>query len=198
MTYYEHYVECLGVDTINGVQTFHIKPNLLAHESYMDYWYSPTKKSIFKIEADWFGIDLDVTLNNCAPLKPSKPDGNEKVKPGQTWSYQTVAIDPNSDRIYYQWDWDGDKKFDEKTTEVYKSGEMCSISHNWTWKELIFGNKKIHVRAIDVNDEVSVWSDPLKISYNLNKPLSQRLYLLKLLLNNIFKFLTGEKQFFYL
>jgi len=75
-----------------------------------------------------------------------------------SYSYTSSAIDPNGDRIYYQFDWDDGSK--SEWFGPYLSGQSISVSHIWNNK----GSFQIKIKAKDVNGEEGVWSDPLAIS----------------------------------
>jgi hypothetical protein len=107
-----------------------------------------------------------ITANN-PPNKPNKPIGLTYGQVGVSYSYESLAIDDNGDQIHYMFDWaDGT---DSGWIGPYNSGDTCQVSHIWN----IRGSYSVKVKAKDVHNAESVWSDPLSItmpkiqSYNL-------------------------------
>jgi hypothetical protein len=104
---------------------------------------------------------------NQPPNKPSKPTGLSYGKVGVSYTYESRAIDNDSDLVYYMFDWaDGT---DSGWIGPYYSGDTCQVSHIWNTR----GSYSVKVKAKDVHNAESVWSDPLSItmpkiqSYNL-------------------------------
>jgi hypothetical protein len=98
------------------------------------------------------------------PSKPNKPNGPVKIEPGVTYTYKTRSSEPDSEKIRYLWDWNGDYIIDERTG-YYNSDEEVTISHIWYKK----GNYAIKVKAEDESRLQSFWSDPLSISISRDK-----------------------------
>jgi PKD domain-containing protein len=99
-----------------------------------------------------------INVDNEPPNKPSIPEGATMGRIGVSYSYNSVADDPNGDRIYYQFDWDDGTKSD--WLGPYVSGQGISTSHIWSNR----GSFQVKVKAKDESGEESVWSDPLSIS----------------------------------
>ena len=97
------------------------------------------------------------------PNKPEKPSGPIIGKAGEEYTFSTSTTDPNSDKLYYKWDW-GNETSD--WLGPYDSGKKVTASHIWNEKE----SYNIKVKAKDVYDEESPWSDPLPIIIPKNKP----------------------------
>lgn len=95
--------------------------------------------------------------SNNPPETPSKPIGKTIVFRGEEETYATNTTDPESDDIYYMWDWD-DGNFSE-WLGPYVSGEMCEA--NYSWQEN--GTYEVKVKAKDVHNDESDWSEPLSI-----------------------------------
>lgn len=95
---------------------------------------------------------------NNPPSKPSKPSGSNLVRVGRSYSYSTVAFDPENDDIYYWFDWGDDT--DSGWDGPHNSGDNVTVSHIW----VNVGSFPIKVKAKDVHGAESVWSDPLTIS----------------------------------
>ena len=95
--------------------------------------------------------------SNNAPYKPSTPEGPSSGKPGVKYMYTTDTEDPETNEVFYMWDW-GDDNFSE-WLGPYESGETCTASHIWDEK----GTYSIRVKAKDIYGEESDWSDPLEV-----------------------------------
>jgi hypothetical protein len=134
-------------------------------------------------------------FSNIKPDKPEKPDGNIKGKIGGEYNYSTISSDPNGDNLYYKWDWG-----DEISGWIgpLPSGEICHVKHIWNNK----GDYEIRVKAKDIYDEESDWSEPLEISMPKNKQDINTLYVNLFLriwfVRGLFKFLDEDDEYIYL
>ena len=106
-----------------------------------------------------------VNIINNPPEKPNKPSGPASGKIGSAYVYSTSTHDPDDNQVFYKWDW-GDGNVSDWMGS-YNSGEMASASHQWNEK----GTYSILVKAKDIYDEESDWSDPLSIIMPRNKGL---------------------------
>lgn len=116
------------------------------------------------------------------PEKPHKPTGPTNGKPGKKYKFTAKASDPDSDQVYLKFNW-GDNT-NSGWLGPYKSDENISVTH--TWSET--GSYSIKVKAKDIYDYESEWSDPLNISISKNKPITRHLSLSRIL--------TYFKQFY--
>ena len=95
---------------------------------------------------------------NHQPEKPQRPRGPTTGKAGRTYTYSTSTTDPDGDQIYYKFDWDDD------TTSgwigPYDSGDTVEASHVWGNR----GGYSVKVKAKDIHDAESPYSDPLSIT----------------------------------
>jgi len=108
---------------------------------------------------------------NSPPEKPSRPSGQTSGEAGVTYLYTTITTDLDGDQVYYKWDWgDGTAS---NWLGPYASGAEASASHSWSK-----GSYSIKVKAKDVHDAESGWSDPLPISMplDLNMQIIQQQY----------------------
>jgi len=103
---------------------------------------------------------------NLPPNKPEKPTGEINGKTGTSYTYTSSTIDVNGDQLYYLFDW-GDGN-DSGWKGPYDSGDTISESHIWD----VQGTYPIKVKAKDIYDEESVWSDSLEISMPKNKSIN--------------------------
>ena len=107
------------------------------------------------------------------PNKPITPSGQIKGSLDVEYTYTSNATDLNGDQVYYLWNW-GDST-NSGWLGPYNSGVTCEAKHIWNVK----GNYNIKVKAKDIYNIESSWSDPLPITmpYSYN-PILQSLELL--------------------
>jgi agmatine/peptidylarginine deiminase len=94
---------------------------------------------------------------NTAPDIPIRPEGPTQGKPGHTYIYSTQTVDAENDNVYYQWNWG-----DGTTSEwlgPFTSGETATATHVWEEK----GTYTVKVKAQDVHEKESDWSEPLSV-----------------------------------
>jgi len=107
---------------------------------------------VFKIrryQSSYEGLEI---LKN-APIKPSTPYGPSEIKRGIKYTYSSYTVDPQDDEIYYLFDW-GDET-DSGWLGPYNSSEKINASHSWKRS----GSYEIIVKAIDINNYESIWSE---------------------------------------
>lgn len=107
------------------------------------------------------------------PNKPSQPSGQTNGIVGQEYVYTTSTTDPDGDQVYYLWDWgDGNNS---GWSQAYFSGTTVGVKHKWTSK----GSYSVKVKAKDMLEQESSWSDPLAITMPYSyKPIPHFLELL--------------------
>jgi len=107
------------------------------------------------------------------PIKPTIPKGHKIGAVGTNYSYFSSTTDVDGDQIFYLFDW-GDGT-NSSWLGPYDSGEGCNATHTWIQKN----RYQIKVKAKDIYDAESNWSDPLSITmpYTYN-PMLQFLELL--------------------
>jgi len=110
------------------------------------------------------------------PDKPATPSGKISGKAGTEYIYMSNTTDPDGDQVYYWFDW-GDNT-NSGWLGPFDSGETVSAKHVWTVK----GDYEIKVKAKDVYDAESEWSDPLSISMPKNKAINPFLLFLERLI----------------
>jgi hypothetical protein len=102
-------------------------------------------------------VEITVKLNK-APVKPNKPSGPTKGKPGISLTFSTNTSDPDRDQVFYIWDWgDGNQSI---WMGPYESDEIVNASWTWTEKK----EYSIRIKAKDSYDHESDWSDSLNVS----------------------------------
>lgn len=100
-------------------------------------------------------------LQNNPPQQPSQPVGKTSGHAGTVYTYSTSTIEPDNQDLYYWFDW-GDGT-NSGWLGPYASGQLCSASHSWSK-----GSYSLRVKAKDVHDAESIWSDYLPISMPLD------------------------------
>ena len=113
--------------------------------------------------------------SNNPPDQPNRPSGSSTGIIRQSYTYTSSATDPEGDRVYYMFDWDDGSVSSWKGP--FNSGEFVSVSHIW----LNPGNYNVRVKAKDVYDLESIWSEPQPITM----PKNREIYLYNLWLERI-------------
>jgi hypothetical protein len=124
------------------------------------YQVKAQAKDLHGSTSDW-SSPLVVVISsggNNPPDKPSTPSGTSNGKAGTSYTYSSNSHDIDGDQLYYLFDW-GDGN-DSGWKGPYNSGDIISESHIWD----IQGTYPIKVKAKDLYDEESVWSDSLSVS----------------------------------
>ena len=182
---YGHYVTIAGIspnlsqiaisDPIRDITnptiqyTQHNDAAIVSHDVYTINTTSPVPE-----EGSWWLMNYDraqyyavvsasvvitpIIPNVNPPDKPVKPSGITEGKPGIDYTYTSSTIDPDGDQIFYLFDWsDGT---DSGWIGPYESGEEANASYIWNER----GDFEIRVKAKDINDLESPWSDPLSVT----------------------------------
>ena len=110
-----------------------------------------------------------VFIPNAAPNKPDKPSGPPSGKVGEEYNYTSSATDPNGDQVMYLFDW-GDGS-DSGWLGPYNSSENASGKHIWNKK----GTYQIKVKAKDIYEKESIWSDSLSVKIPKNRAITKPL-----------------------
>ena len=111
--------------------------------------------------ADSFKPKLTVEYN-CPPNTPTKPSGPTSGYIETSYTYQTMAIDPDLDQVWYWFDW-GDGA-NSGWIGPYMSGATGSSSHSWSST----GTYSVKSKAKDVpNGAESGWSDALEVTISV-------------------------------
>ena len=120
-----------------------------------------------------------ILIGNNAPIKPNTPIGISSGISDESYDYVTTTTDFEGDDIFYKFDW-GDGT-ESEWLGPFDSGIEISKSHSWGEDGLYF----IRVKAKDIYDSESEWSDPLRITIPKTKDIS----FLKFLFLRLFNFL---------
>jgi hypothetical protein len=100
-------------------------------------------------------LKITETTNN-PPEKPSLPSGPTIGKTSINYTFITSTTDPDTDDLYYQWDW-GNEVSD--WLGPYASGQSVQAIHSWSTA----GDYPVKVKAKDTYGSQSTWSDTLTI-----------------------------------
>ncbi|MCU0851235.1 MAG: PKD domain-containing protein [Candidatus Thermoplasmatota archaeon] len=98
-----------------------------------------------------FGYELSTT--NAPPLTPAAPTGPDTGVIGIEYSFQALTTDPESDQVYYMFDW-GDGTMSD-WIGPFASGAPGSTTH--TWDDA--GTYEVKAKAKDVGGGESGWSE---------------------------------------
>jgi hypothetical protein len=114
-----------------------------------------------------YQTQLDSELHNIEapnqpPNTPSIPSGPTSGQIGISYPYSTVTTDPNSDNVYYWFDWGDDTN--SGWIGPYPSGTSGSASKEWNNP----GTYNVKTKAKDEHGAESspLWSDPLPVCIN--------------------------------
>jgi hypothetical protein len=129
----------------------------LRHMYTNGLWYS-VKYEMFEWGAFWGSPNLSMGNVNSPPLTPTTPSGVAKGDPGMEYDFYSSTTDPDGDDIFYLFDW-GDEILGD-WLGPYTSGDACIASHTWADN----GIYDVRVRAKDVYDYESDWSNPLSVA----------------------------------
>jgi len=113
--------------------------------------------------------EFQLTDVKYPPSNPETPKGKVLGETNTTYSYCSVSMDPEGDKICYGWDWDGDYIVDE-WTDFVDSNTYVNTLHSWQ----VEGTYNIKVKAKDDQDLESDWSKHIVVSMSSNHIPDQR------------------------
>jgi len=147
-------------------------------ESNISTQYYNTKNLLLETKYYWKIVTWDffnasnesliwnfTTRINRPPYEPIKPNGSTKGKKGEEFEYNTTAIDPDGDDLFYWFEWGDDKN--SGWLGPYPSAKEVNNTHIWTES----GEYQIKVKAKDIFGADSNWSESLNIT--IIEPLIQ-------------------------
>ena len=102
------------------------------------------------------------------PIKPSAPIGPTYLRSGEVGNFSVHTTDPDGDQIYYMFDW-GEGENNTGWIGPYKSGRMVTVSKSWSNLGDSIKTIDVRVKAKDINELESEWSDPLTVKMVKNK-----------------------------
>jgi hypothetical protein len=143
------------------------------HEyNFNDYYHTPediienmnitysTKSS--KLIIATLGELAQAFLIGSPPEKPVSPNGPSEGIEGEELTFTTSTIDPDGDQVYYMFDW-GDSNY-SLWLGPYDSGETIEVTN--IWEEM--GIYNVRVKAKDINNRLSEWSESKVVTINNN------------------------------
>ncbi|GAG16440.1 unnamed protein product, partial [marine sediment metagenome] len=105
---------------------------------------------------------------NQPPNIPDTPDGPPILGVGESGTYNTSTIDPESDQVQYRFDWDANGTHDYSDwTSLDSSGHIGALQNYWT----IAGTYEVKAQARDENNILSNWSSEFTVNI-LSPPLT--------------------------
>jgi len=112
--------------------------------------------------SDWsepLFVQVIPRANNNPPNTPNKPYGEDTLFINTPYKFKTICLDPDEDRVRYQWDF-GDGTITEwDETFWLEDGYQEVCSHIWENE----GQYNIKVRAMDYNGVVTPWSNTKQV-----------------------------------
>ena len=171
---YEYIIEGLANDTMNLTVEVHLKNGQNAEAFYENVTLYTS--SVAKIYANDSIVDYTLKIEdpdgttrevqptnytgNLPPEIPDRPAGPNSGKIREEYTFETSTIDSDygNQQIYYMWDW-GDGNYSD-WLGPYESGEICEASYTWVKP----GSYEIRVKAKDVYNDSSYWSEPLTVN----------------------------------
>jgi hypothetical protein len=105
---------------------------------------------------------IPVSTQNDPPNTPSIPSGPQSGQIGISYPYSTVTTDPNSDNVYYWFDW-GDGT-NSGWIGPYTSGTSGSASKEWSTPSTY--NVKTKAKDEQGAESNPLWSDSLPVCIN--------------------------------
>ena len=130
------------------------------------------------VSLEWIGtgileIEINIVNNeempNGTPIVPTI-NGPTQGRYGRKYDFTFVSTDPEEHELYYLVDWGDDSESD--WDGPYPSGEEVTISHTWSEE----GTFDVKVKAKDIKDAETDWSDPLSVTMLVKTKLNTILF----------------------
>ncbi len=105
---------------------------------------------------DQRNVDLDIyyeIIPSEAPDKPEITDDPKRFESGKEFEFHVCTTDPQSDDIYYRFDWGDGTESD--WIGPFASGEEGNATHAWD----TLGDYEIRAKAKDISGHESEWSE---------------------------------------
>ncbi len=142
------------------------------HEYLFNYYYHTPQDTIENMNITYATKCSKLVLITLAflaeianyPPEPPSIDGPTIGAENIEYSFTFITDDPDDEDVYYYIDWgDGDI---EDWIGPFESGEEATASHIWNST----GNYEVRVKARDINELESDWSDVFIVKIIRNKP----------------------------
>ncbi len=147
----------------NAIETNIFRTNYWNFSNIGNYWddfeSNPGFPNYYEIPGTGTEKDYSPVWNfSSAPNTPEQPIGPTNGINLENYNFTTNTTDPEGDSIYYQWDWGNGNYSDWQGP--FNSG--VNINSGYSWENP--GIYNISVRAKDINQIESNWSDYLTIN----------------------------------
>lgn len=173
---YEYFTEICNATHSEGSYFYTIYSNICDLTNgimYLYYMHDFSNIKIFNLSEEmqlgqntYYLSDLFDT-ENYSPNTPFSPTGPTTGNINEEITFYTSTTDCDDDDLYYLFDW-GDET-DSGWLGPYESGQECHASHSWSSQ----GTYNIRVKAKDVHDSESDWSESLPVSMPRNKVVNR-------------------------
>jgi len=129
----------------------------------------------FTITDSHGGVDSESVIINVSknhpPNTPQVPKGESHIGPDDSdyakeYAYTASTGDPDGDDIWYWFEWGDGTNSGWKGP--YKSGAACTVNHKWTKPTDDYKECEVKVKAKDVEDAESEFSEPLPVILDLD------------------------------
>jgi hypothetical protein len=141
-----------GIITMDEAYVFaESKDTAQEHPQYDDY-------------PEGIGTETSLWIETQPPVTPLKPDGPETWAQYMEVTFKSSTTEPDGESIFYMFDWgDGNNS---GWLGSYESGQI--VEAGYSWDEI--GEYKVKVKAKDINNVESEWSESTTISIVVNEP----------------------------
>lgn len=137
------------------------------------YYHSP-QDTIENINATYAVKNVRLTIATLAELSEASPLSNPPNRPtltgptsgviNEVYTFVATAIEPDGENVYYYFDWDDGTN--SGWIGPYSSGQQGSAQKSWDSE----GTYTVRVKAKDINQVSSEWSDPLMVTIMIDRP----------------------------
>jgi hypothetical protein len=132
------------------------------------------------ISAHNFRYFIDTFILNQPPQIPGKPEGPQTGVVHREITFSISTVDPEEDQVYYQWSWGNGHS--SEWLGPYDSGETVTTTYKWNKEGTYF----VKVKAKDIYEQETDWSEPLKLKVAVSRTLNSRIQNLFELLFKLF------------
>jgi hypothetical protein len=157
--------QCIGLENITISSEVYECYKIITNMDINEIYYSSAVGNIVKMSGETYDFEnILVELKNTnyivpgAPNKPDIPSGETRGQKGIQYNYSTKSYDRENEDIFYLFDW-GDGTF-SNWLGPYTSNISVIASHIWN----LDGSYYVKVKAKDINDNQSPWSDSLIVT----------------------------------
>jgi len=145
-------------------------------EYEMTPYYHTSGDTIDHINATYAVKNVRLTLATLAELAEASPLSTPPEKPtltgptsgviNEVYSFIAVTTEPDGEDVYYYFDWDDGTN--SGWLGPYNPGQQVSAEKSWSQE----GTYSVQVKAKDIHQVTSQWSDPLIVTILVDRPPS--------------------------